>query len=122
MMDVQRFEYAAVLAACVALTLPLEFAFGARVWRRPSRTFRAIAPVAAVFLVWDLWATRRGTWFFDEGSTLGLVLPGGLPVEELAFFVVVPACALLTLESVRNIERGATPLQQWWAVRTGDRR
>jgi lycopene beta-cyclase len=116
-MDLQRFEYAAALVACVLVTLPLEFAFGARVWRRPARTFRSIAPVAAVFLVWDVWATERGTWFFDQQSTLGVVLPGGLPIEELAFFVIVPACALLTLESVRNMERGTTPLQRRWATR-----
>jgi lycopene cyclase domain-containing protein len=113
--EIERLHYVGVLVACVIVTLPLEFAFGARVWRRPARTARSIAPVALVFLVWDLWATHRGTWFFDETQTLGLVVPGGLPVEELAFFVVIPACALLTLESVRNIERNDTPVQRWWA-------
>ena len=114
MIEIERLHYAGVLIACVLVTLPLEFAFGARVWRRPLRTARSIVPVALVFLVWDVWATRRGTWFFDEEQTLGLTVPGGLPVEELAFFVVIPACALLTLESVRNIERNTTPVQRWW--------
>lgn len=116
-MSVERLHYLGVLVACVLVTLPLEFLLGARVWRRPVRMLRAVAPVALVFLVWDVWATRRGTWWFDEHQTLGLVVPGGLPVEELAFFVVIPVCALLTLEAVRNMRRGTTPLQRWWADR-----
>jgi hypothetical protein len=32
----------------------------------------------------------------------GVVLPGGVPLEELVFFVVVPLAAVLTLEAVRS--------------------
>jgi hypothetical protein len=41
---------------------------------------------------------------------VGLELPGGLVIEELVFFVVVPTCALLTLEAVRNILSGRVGL------------
>jgi lycopene beta-cyclase len=101
-----RFQYTLVLASCVVVTLPLEFAFEARVWRRPRRLVRAIGPAYLAFVVWDVWATARGTWSFDERYTLGITLPGGLVVEELAFFLLVPVCALLTIESVRNILAG----------------
>jgi lycopene cyclase domain-containing protein len=105
---VDRFQYLMVLAACVAVTLPLElgparFGFGARVWRRPGRLARAVAPVAAVFVAWDLWATHTGTWDFAERYTIGVRFPGGMAVEELAFFVVVPVCGLLTLVTVRRM-------------------
>ena len=33
------------------------------------------------------------------------MLPGGLPVEELLFFVVVPVCAVLGFEAVRKVLR-----------------
>lgn len=108
-----RFQYLLVLAACVAVTLPLEFAFGARVWRRPRRLAIAVAPVLAAFLLWDLWASRHGTWSFAPEYTIGLHLPGGLPIEELLFFVVVPACALLTYESIVNLQAGSAPVQEW---------
>jgi lycopene cyclase domain-containing protein len=48
-------------------------------------------------------AIGRGWWSFSERYTTGRLLPGALPIEELVFFVVIPVCGLLTLESVRNI-------------------
>ena len=88
------------------VTLPLEFVLGARVWRQPKRTAKAIAPAFVAFVAWDLWASHRGTWGFDDRYTIGVELPGGMVVEELVFFVVVPMCALLTMEAVRSIRSG----------------
>lgn len=101
-----RFQYVGLMAACLVGTLPLEFVVGARVWRRPARTARAIAPAFVAFVAWDLWATERGTWGFAEQYTLGVRLPGGMVLEELLFFTVVPICALLTLEAVRIMSTG----------------
>jgi lycopene beta-cyclase len=97
-----RFQYLLLMAACVLITLPLELVLGARVWRDPRRLAIALSP-ALLFVVWDLAATAAGTWGFDERYTVGLTLPGGMVVEELVFFTVIPICALLTLEAVRNI-------------------
>ena len=96
-------EYLALMAGCLAITLPLEFALGARVYRRPRRLLAALAPVVALFVLWDLIAIRRQHWWFDPAATSGVVLPGGLPLEELVFFVVVPICALLTYEAVGTV-------------------
>ncbi len=101
-----RFQYLIVMALCLIVTLPLEFLFGARVWRRPKRLVVALAPAFVVFVVWDLWASARGTWGFNPTYTVGLELPGGLVIEELLFFVVVPTCGLLTIEAVRNVING----------------
>ena len=100
-MDADRFQYLGLMLACVVITLPLEFVVGARVWRRPARTAKAVAPALFVFVAWDLWKSARGTWGFDERYTLGIRLPGGMVIEELVFFTVIPICALLTLEAVR---------------------
>jgi len=98
-----RFQYLAVMAACVAITLPLEFVFDARVWRRPRRTARVLWPVIAVFYLWDAFAVWREHWWFSESTTTGIILPLGVPLEELVFFVVIPICALLTYEAVGNL-------------------
>jgi lycopene cyclase domain-containing protein len=100
---VDRFQYLGLMLACVVLTLPLEFVLGARVWRQPARTVKAIAPMYVAFVGWDLWASHRGTWGFDDRYTIGVRLPGGMVIEELVFFAVVPICGLLTLEAVRAI-------------------
>jgi lycopene cyclase domain-containing protein len=101
-----RFQYLVLMGMCLLGTLPLEFAFEARVWRRPRRLAVALVPSLALFVAWDVWATARGTWSFSSRYTIGVTLPGGVAVEELAFFIVVPVCALLTLESVRNVAAG----------------
>jgi lycopene beta-cyclase len=94
------------MAACLLITLPLEFVFDARVWRRPRRMLVALAPAFAIFVAWDVWASASKTWAFNPAYTLGIELPGGMVVEELVFFTVIPICTLLTLESVRNLLAG----------------
>ena len=108
-----RFQYLIVMALCVLVTLPLEFVFDARVWRRPRRLAVAVARRRwRPFVAWDMWASASGTWGFDRRYTVGLRLPGGMAVEELVFFLVVPICALLTLESVRNLLSGRVTLRR----------
>lgn len=101
-----RYQYLLLMGACLAVTLPLEFAFRARVWRRPRRLLAALWLPVALFTVWDLVAIARGHWSFSERYVTGWRLPGELPVEELAFFLVIPVCGLLTLEAVRWILGG----------------
>lgn len=103
-----RWHYAALLCACLLVTLPLELGLGARVYRRPVRLAVTVAPVAVVFGGWDLLAHAAGHWSFSDRHTLGVRL-AGLPVEEWLFFLVVPVCALLTYEAVGALlDRGRT--------------
>ena len=92
--------YLLVLLACLLGTLPLELVLGVRVYRQWRRLVLTLVPVAAVFVTWDVLAVRAGHWFF--GTTLGPHL-GVLPVEEVAFFLVIPTCAVLALEAVRRV-------------------
>ena len=98
-----RLQYLALMVGCVLITLPLELLVGVRVWRSPGRLVRALLPAFALFVVWDLWATSTGTWDFNRDYTVGLTLPGGMAIEELVFFTVIPICGLLTLETVRTM-------------------
>ncbi|HWC10798.1 MAG TPA: lycopene cyclase domain-containing protein [Acidimicrobiales bacterium] len=102
-MDLDRFQYLLVMGACVAITLPLEFLFGARVWRRPRRLVAALAVPLAIFVVWDVIAIARDHWSFNPEYVTGWKLPLDLPVEEFVFFVVIPICGLLTFEAVRRV-------------------
>jgi len=101
-----RYQYLILMGLCLVLTLPLEFVFRARVWRRPARLVRALWPPLVVFVVWDLVAIARGHWTYSSRYTTGWTLPGALPVEEVVFFVVIPICGLLTYEAVRRVLRG----------------
>ncbi len=101
-MTVGHWSYLAVLAFVVVGSGWLELVLRTRVYRRWRRLALAVAPVMAVFVGWDLYAIARGHWTFDAERTSGIELPGGVPLEELLFFVVVPLAAILTLEAVRS--------------------
>jgi lycopene cyclase domain-containing protein len=101
---VRHLSYLAVLAFCLLGTLPLELWLGVRVYRRPRRLLLTLLPVVAVFYLWDVYAIAAEHWSFDPAQTVGLVLPGGVPLEELLFFVVVPTCAVLAFEAVRRVK------------------
>ena len=100
----RHLAYLAVLAFCLLGTLPLEVWLGVRVYRRPRRLLLTLLPVVTVFYLWDVYAIAVDHWSFDPAQTVGLVLPGGVPVEELLFFVVVPTCAVLAFEAVRRVK------------------
>jgi lycopene cyclase domain-containing protein len=103
-----HWSYVAMLAFCLAGTLPLVPAFRLRVLRQPGRLLLTIALAGTPFLLWDLWATEVGHWWFDEGQTLPWRV-AGLPLEEIGFFVVIPLVSVLTLEGVRAARRGVRP-------------
>jgi len=103
--ELRQFAYLGVLVLVLLTTLPLELYLGVRVWRRPRRLALTVLPVVAVFVVWDLYAIDRGHWDFDPAQTVGVLLFGTLPVEELLFFLVVPVAAIMTLEAVRVVRR-----------------
>ena len=98
----RHLSYLAVLAVCLLGTLPLELVLHVRVYARWRRLLLTLVPVVAVFTVWDVLAIRAGHWSYAPRQMSGVRL-GNLPLEELLFFLVVPVCAVLTLEAVRAV-------------------
>jgi lycopene cyclase domain-containing protein len=93
-----------MLVFCLVGTLPLVRAFRLRVFQQPKRLVLTIVVAGTPFLAWDLYATGAGHWWFDAAQTLPWRV-AGLPLEEVAFFVVIPLVTVLTYESVR-VARG----------------
>ena len=93
--------YLLILLGCLLGTLPLELFLGVRVYARWRRLIVALLPAVLVFGAWDVAAIAAGWWHYDPRYLVGVTLPGRLPLEELLFFVVIPLCAVLTLEAVR---------------------
>ena len=91
--------YLLVLAGCLVVTLPLELILGVRVYRRPVRLLLTLAPLLVVFLGWDALAIHARQWSYHR---LTGVRFGNVPLEEVLFFLVIPTCAVLTLEAVRR--------------------
>jgi lycopene cyclase domain-containing protein len=97
-----NWQYLVVLAACLAITAPLEL-FGTGVYRQAWRAASAVLPVAAVFVIWDVIALAGHIWSYNPQYVTGLELPGHIPIEELLFFIVIPLCGLLTYNAVDAI-------------------
>src|ERR1700687_5723955 len=104
-----RWQYLIVLAACLAITAPLEL-FGAGVFRQPWGTAGAVLagagavlPVAAVFFAWDAVAVAAHVWAYNTRFVTGINLPGRIPIEELLFFIVIPLGGLLSYSAVDAI-------------------
>jgi lycopene cyclase domain-containing protein len=95
-----HWSYAAMLAFCLVGTLPLVPAFRLTVLRQPRRLLLTILLAGTPFLLWDVYATHVHHWWFDAAQTLPPRV-AGLPLEEIAFFVVIPLASVLTLEGVR---------------------
>lgn len=98
-----HWSYIAMLVVCLLGTLPLEFVFGARVYRKPLRLVITLIPVLLVFIIWDLYAISEKHWWFDDAQTSLVRFIGGLPLDEVLFFIAIPICSILTLEAVRSL-------------------
>jgi lycopene cyclase domain-containing protein len=101
----RHLAYLFVLAGCLVAALWLEPVLRVNVFRRRRRLLLTLLPVVAVFALWDAAAIAAGHWRFDPAQTTGILLPGGLPLDEVLFFVVVPVCAILGFEAVRAVLR-----------------
>ena len=99
----RHLSYLFVLGGCLAAALWLEPVLKVNVLRRWRRLLLTVVPVLTVFVLWDLAAIAAGHWTFDPAQTTGVVFPGGLPLDEVLFFVVVPVCAILGFEAVRAV-------------------
>jgi lycopene cyclase domain-containing protein len=100
---VSHLTYLALLVGCLVVTAPLELFLGVRVYARWRRLLLAVLPELVVFVAWVLYAIARGHWHYDAAQTLGVRLPGEIPLEEVLFFLVVPVCAVLAFEAVRTV-------------------
>ncbi|QQR92927.1 MAG: lycopene cyclase domain-containing protein [Candidatus Iainarchaeum archaeon] len=94
-MDWIAFTYSGYLLLALAGTLALQSAFRIRLdWRAASI---AIALSGLFFLLWDVWAVAEGHWFFGLESMLGAMI-GNQPIEEIAFFIVIPLFGITVWE------------------------
>jgi len=101
----EQLTYAAMLVFVLIATLPLEVLLRVGVYARLRRLGLVMLCVGVPFVLWDVAATQAGHWSFDTSRTLGIELVGGLPLEEVLFFVVVPLASIMTLEAVRVTRR-----------------
>lgn len=85
----------------VAIPLILIFAPKVYFYRKIKSLAFSIVIVSGLFILWDIAASARGDWIFNERYIGGLDLLG-LPVEELLFFITVPYSCIFLYETFRT--------------------
>lgn len=105
--------YALILAGTLFFPLLLSFDRKVAFWRRWPRAFAAAVIVAIPFIVWDLFAAARGDWGFAHQRVWPLRL-GGLPVEEILFFLIAPMACLFIYECLLvYLKPRPFPFRRW---------
>jgi len=56
---------------------------------------KAAVIVGIPFILWDVWFTMHGVWWFNDRYLVGLRL-AGLPIEEILFFLCIPFSCTFT--------------------------
>lgn len=56
---------------------------------------KASVLVSVPFILWDVWFTKIGVWWFNDAYLIGLKL-FGLPIEEWLFFICIPFSCVFT--------------------------
>lgn len=85
------------------------FSFDKRIqFNKQFSVFLKSGPVVAIpFIIWDIYFTKIGVWWFNTNYTIGLRL-FGLPVEEWLFFICIPFSCIFTffcLDKFFNLNR-----------------
>lgn len=93
--------YAEILLAIFVPVALISFLTPISRYRKYRPLIISIAVVAPVYIIWDQLAVIFGTWKFDSSHVIGIFF-FHLPVEEVAFFLVVPFSTLLIFEVIRS--------------------
>lgn len=106
--NVENFSYLLILLFVLIGSGWLEFVMRTRLLPRWRSFLLTLVPVVAVFSLWDTYAIQSGHWYFNPDKITGILVWGGIPIDEILFFIVIPVASILTLEAVKS----AKP--QWW--------
>lgn len=89
--------YTYLLINILAVSVCFIFSFDKRIRfnKHFSPFLKASVLVAIPFILWDIWFTAEGVWWFNTDYTSGLVLLG-LPIEEYLFFICIPFSCVFT--------------------------
>jgi lycopene cyclase domain-containing protein len=82
-------RYLALILVWALPPILLQLGFGADIlWAHRRLVLAAIAVPTLWLAAADTLAIASGTWTIHQTHSLGVLLPGGLPVEELVFFLL----------------------------------
>ena len=102
----QSLHYLYVLICVAICAFGVNLAFRLKI-SKSWRTFLKVdICVLVIYVAWDIWAVHKKNWRFDPSQILGLKVFGGLPIEEILFFIIVPLMTVLTYLALTKLVAG----------------
>jgi lycopene cyclase domain-containing protein len=89
------YTYAAVLFFTIIICFIASFDKRLQFYKHFKSFILAAIVVATPFIIWDIWFTAKGVWWFNKNYTLGFTI-AGLPIEEWLFFICIPFSCVFT--------------------------
>jgi len=90
-----EYLYLGLMLFSMAYPIAQSFERRLRYYQNWKGLFLGILAMMLIFIPWDIYFTAKGVWWFNDLYITGFKI-WNLPIEEWAFFVVVPfACVFL---------------------------
>ncbi len=99
----EQFHYLYVLGFIAFCAISVSLAFRLRVPRFWRNFVIADLSILVIYLNWDYWAIKKENWGFDREQILGVYLFGGIPIEEVLFFIIVPLMTVIVYVTLLKI-------------------
>ncbi len=91
-------EYLLINILIIIFPIVLSFEKKLKFYKNLPYVFLATFIVGGVYIYWDVLATARGDWAFNDDYLIGLRF-FGLPLEEILFFITVPYAMIFLFET-----------------------
>lgn len=84
----------------ILFPLILSFEKNLTYYKKIPNLIFSILIVSTAYIIWDVFATKRGDWAFNPEHLMGIYF-FGLPLEEILFFITVPYSCVFIYETIK---------------------
>ncbi|MGA9291601.1 MAG: lycopene cyclase domain-containing protein [Ignavibacteriaceae bacterium] len=84
----------------IIIPLLLSFEKKIKFYKKFRELSISIITVGSIFIIWDIFAVKRGDWGFNHKYVTGINLLN-LPLEEILFFITIPYSSIFLYETMK---------------------
>ena len=91
-----------LLLNIIVIIIPLLLSFEKKIifYKKFRELSISILTVGSIFIIWDIFAVKRGDWGFNSKYINGINL-FNLPLEEILFFITIPYSSIFLYETIK---------------------